>query len=108
MAERDVREGVERPTRHLFGSTVMQQCRSAAQHFLRCTPSERQQQNGLRIDALLDQSGDAIGQGPRLSRTGTGDDERRAIFVLYRFELRGIELFFILYAKARLVHRSEI
>ncbi len=57
---------------------VAEQIGHAPHHFAGGLVGERQQQNPVGGDALLQQIGDAIGERARLARTRAGDDERRA------------------------------
>ena len=60
-------------------------------HLLGSLVGERQRQNVLGVDLLLDHIGDARGEHARLARTGSGDDERRGVVGLDGGTLGGVE-----------------
>ena len=59
------------------GQFLPQQIRHAPHHFAGGLVRERQQQDAVGRDALLQQVGHAVGERARLARARAGDDQRR-------------------------------
>ena len=88
--EQHVRHGVERPTHDPVALRADQQAHPS-QHFLGRLSRERQEQDGGRIDARIDQPGHAIHEDPGFAAAGTGNDQRRTFDDFHRGELLGIQ-----------------
>ena len=63
----------------------------AVAHLVGGLVGERDGEDLRRGHALVDQVGDAVGEHPRLARTGAGDDEQRPAAVHDGVELVGVE-----------------
>ena len=63
----------------IAGTLVAHQTADTLLHLARRLVGERQRQNLPRLDALLQKIGYLIGQHTRLSRAGTGNDQRRPV-----------------------------
>ncbi len=94
LAQDAVADGMKRaaPER---GQLLPEQIRHPPHHFLGRLVGEREQQNALGRDALLQQVGDPIGERAGFARPGAGNDQRRARRggdgrVLLRVEFAGI------------------
>src|SRR5207237_2544958 len=90
-AEKAVADRVERPA----GNPARVDCDElldAAQHLARRLVRERQQQDLLRIDTVLDEPRNALGEAPRLAAAGSGDAQTRPFAGHHHLELLGIEL----------------
>ena len=76
LAQDAVADGMKRaaPER---GQLLPQQIRHAPHHFPGGLVGERQQQDAVRRNALLQQVGHAVGERARLARARAGDDQRR-------------------------------
>lgn len=57
---------------------ALQHGAGALRHLLGGAPAEGEQQQALRVGAVADQVGHAVGQGVGLARTRARDDEQRA------------------------------
>ena len=75
-----------------LATAAIDQKTGAPKHFLGGTAREGQQQNRARIDALIDQMGDAINQSAGLARARAGDNEQRAFHRGRRLILRWVKL----------------
>ena len=71
-----VADGVERPAPEAVRA-VGQEVGDALQHLAGGLVGEGQQEDVLRLDAVLQEVGDAVGQRARLAATRPGDDEHR-------------------------------
>ena len=62
------------------------------QHLLGCAAGEGEEEDPPRIHPARDEVGDAVGEGLRLSRPRTGDDQERAIPVRYGGALLWVQI----------------
>ena len=90
-AEQPVRGGVEGAAVH-GAARAPDEALGAAEHLLRGTPRERQEEDAFRADPRLEQVRDAVHQRARLARAGSGDDQQRSVGVRRRLQLRRIQL----------------
>ena len=77
-AQHEIGKGVKRPAGNLVAAAVDQQT-GAADHLLGGAPGESEQEDRARIDALIDQMGDAVDQRASLAGAGAGDDQQRPL-----------------------------
>ncbi len=93
-AEEAAGGGVERaapdPTPDLPGPA--EDALGPGEHLLRRPAGEGEEENPVRGDALGDEVGDPIGEGPRLARSRAGHDEEGAFAVGHRLPLGGVEV----------------
>ena len=90
-AEQAVGHSVEGPAPHLRRGDIAQQAVGASQHLAGRTTAERQQQNPLRLYALVDEASDTGSQGPGLPAPGAGDHEKWPVTVQHGGELPVVE-----------------
>ncbi len=90
-AEQAVADRVERPA-HDAAGVAAEELADAGQHLAAGPVGERQEQDAGRLDAVLDQSGDAVDDGAGLAGTGAGEHEHRPARVHHGCELLGVEL----------------
>ena len=90
-AQNPVPYRMECPATESTGINRQQIC-DAIQHLAGSFVREREQQNVSRIDAVLEQIRDAIGEGARISRAGASDHKDRSGRSSDRRELLFIEL----------------
>ena len=72
-----VADGMKRPAPEPAG-VDREQIGDAVEHLAGGLVREGEEEDVARVDALLEQVGDAIGEGARLARAGPGDDEQRS------------------------------
>ena len=70
--------GMERPRRRAVQVGADERL-DAARHLARGAVRERQEEDGGRVDTVLDEARDAVHERARLARAGARDDERRAV-----------------------------
>ncbi len=75
-----------------LATPAIDQKTGAPKHFLGGTAREGEEQNRARIDALIDQMGDAINQSSSLTRSRAGNNEQRAFHSGRRLMLRWVKL----------------
>ena len=71
-----IADGVKRPAPESAG-VERQEVGDAVEHLPRGFVGESEEEDVSRVDAVLEQVGDAVGEGARLARAGAGDDEKR-------------------------------
>ena len=77
---------------HIFSATGPTSDADAVLHLVGGLVGERDGEDLERADAVLaDEVGDAVGEHPRLARTGPGDDEQRAVHVGDGIALDGVQ-----------------
>ena len=91
VAEQAIADRVERAAPDATGIDG-DELLDAAQHLAGSLVGEGQQQDVLRIDAILDEPRHAVGEGARLAAAGAGDDQQRSLAGHHHFELLGVEL----------------
>jgi hypothetical protein len=92
-AQQPRRKGVEGPDPRIVVRLALadQQVAHALLHLRRGLVGERHGQNRMAVHALLDQVGDAVGNGARFSRARSGENQDWAIKGGCSFTLAGIQ-----------------
>ena len=91
-AHEPVPDGVERATRHLAdGGPLAHQRGGAVDHLARRAPREGEQQDPLRVGALVEQRRDPRAERRGLAGSGAGEDQQGAAPVLGGEPLLGVQ-----------------